>query len=71
MDESILAHSSYGTLVKVQGLINGGWTGSTIYLQFHQGHRQQSNCFHGNPGDSGTPRRRDGFPLTRQTRNPA
>lgn len=62
VDESILAHSNYGTLVKIQGLINGGWTGRTIYLQFHQGHRQQSNCFHGNPGDSGTPSRQNGFP---------
>ena len=64
MDEFILAHSYYGTLVKKnQGLINGGWTGRTIYLQFLQGHCQQSKCPHGNPGDSGTPRR--------QARNPA
>lgn len=66
VDESILAHSCYGPLVKTQGLINGGWTGRTIYLQFRQGHRQQSNCFHGNPGDSGTPRRQNGFPETDQ-----
>lgn len=62
MDECSLVHFNYGTLVKIQGLINGGWTARTIYLQFHQGHRQQSNCFHGNPGDSGTPRRQNGFP---------
>lgn len=73
MDEFILAHSYYGTLVKIQGLINGGWTGRTIYLQFDQGHRQQSNCFHGNPGSSGTPRRQKRLPLDliRETRNPA
>lgn len=69
VDESILAHSCYGPLVKIQGLINGGWTGRTIYLQFRQGHRQQSNCFHGNPGDSGTPRRQNGFSWISHNRN--
>lgn len=68
VDESVEAHSYYGTLVKNQGLINGGWTGRTIYLQFLQGHCQQSNCFHGNPGDSGTPRRQNGFPWISHSR---